>query len=187
MAYFLPEQIVVSYLICLNKYSQSIFTSQSITVDQLIDEALKPLAIALDLHDIKLFRSGEGMVNCDLAWTAEAFGNILKNCIEHTELGGTIKIQTEQNPVFTQIVISDNGSGFTAEDLPHIFERFYKGKNSNKSSFGVGLALCRMILTEQNATIKASNNEPHGASFIIHFYHQQALQNWWWRRPSIKE
>jgi len=153
----------------------AVFKQQPVQVEQLIDEALKPLAIALDLHDIELTRNGAGTVNCDLAWTAEAIGNILKNCLEHSSAGGSIIINTEENPVFTEIVIQDTGRGFAEEDLPHLFERFYKGGNSSESSYGIGLALSQLILAEQNATIKASANQPHGARFIVRFYHQQTL------------
>ena len=76
----------------------------------------------------------------------------------------------DKNPLFYQIIISDNGSGIDEQDLPHIFERFYKGKNSNDNSFGIGLAFARMVIRRQNGTIKAENIPTGGAKFTIKFY-----------------
>lgn len=67
-------------------------------------------------------------------------------------------------------MIRDNGTGIPPEDLPHIFERFYKGKNTDSKSFGIGLALSRMIITGQGGTVKAANRKPAGAVFSIRFY-----------------
>ena len=119
-----------------------------------------------------LFRStGEEFFTGDLAWSVEAVGNILKNCWEHTPEGGCIKIICEQTLVFTQIEIIDNGEGIDKEDLPYLFQRFYKGKNSSSQSVGIGLALARMIITNQNGVVKAENMLSGGAKFTIKFYH----------------
>lgn len=97
-------------------------------------------------------------------------GNIVKNCMEHTPEGGKVEITALENPIYSEIVIEDNGTGIDKDDLPHIFERFYKGKNSSGNSFGVGLALARMIVTGQSGTIKAENRNDKGAKFTIRFY-----------------
>jgi len=75
-----------------------------------------------------------------------------------------------ENTIYREIVISDNGCGISKEDLPHIFERFYKGENSDDKSFGIGLALARMIIVSQNGTVKAENITEGGARFTIRFY-----------------
>lgn len=106
----------------------------------------------------------------DFAWSTEAILNILKNCMEHTPIGGRIQVSFSQNAIFTEIVIEDNGPGFDKEDLPHLFERFYKGKNASENSVGIGLALARMIVTQQNGTLKAENRPEGGAKFVIKFY-----------------
>ena len=74
------------------------------------------------------------------------------------------------NTIYTEIIIEDNGPGFAKEDLPHLFERFYKGKNSSEHSVGIGLALARMIISQQNGTLKAENRPEGGARFIAKFY-----------------
>ena len=84
--------------------------------------------------------------------------------------GGKISVFADENALYSEIIITDNGCGISEKDLPHIFERFYKGENSDKNSFGIGLALSRMIITSQNGTVKAENNTPSGAKFTIRFY-----------------
>ena len=89
---------------------------------------------------------------------------------EHTPEGGGIEIDAAENALYSEIIIKDNGTGISPEDLPHIFERFYKGKDSDGKSFGIGLALSRMIITGQGGTVKAENRKPAGAMFTIRFY-----------------
>ena len=90
--------------------------------------------------------------------------------MEHTPVGGKILVSFSQNAMYTEIIIEDNGSGFDKEDLPHLFERFYKGKNASEHSVGIGLALARMIVTQQNGTLKAENRSEGGAKFVLRFY-----------------
>jgi signal transduction histidine kinase len=150
--------------------------SETVYVAELIKKAVDPIAIPIELREQELdIRIQEGAsYKGDLSWSVEAIENILKNCMEHTQNGGMISIQAQENSIFTEITISDNGPGIDPEDLPHLFERFYKGKNSGSSSFGIGLALARMIITNQNGTIKAENRKEGGARFIIRFYHEYA-------------
>ena len=77
----------------------------------------------------------------DMDWTMEAIMNLLKNCMEHTPAGGVIHCSYEQNPLYTQIIIRDEGEGFAKEDLPHLFERFFRGQNAKGGGIGIGLSL----------------------------------------------
>lgn len=106
----------------------------------------------------------------DLNWTTEALGNILKNCMEHTPVGGTITVTAEETTLFTEIVVEDNGPGISKADLPFLFDRFFKGAGSSDDSVGIGLALSRSIIAAQNGTIKAENVPTGGARFTIRFY-----------------
>lgn len=90
--------------------------------------------------------------------------------MEHTPVGGTISMSCRENTIFTEIIIKDNGPGFSSKDLPHLFERFYKGENAGSQSVGIGLALARMIISQQNGTLKAENRLEGGARFILKFY-----------------
>lgn len=146
------------------------FKQETIQMEQLIQKSVEPLLVPIELKGQTLSINATGEFYGDVSWTVEAISNILKNCMEHTGAGGNLEIYATENPVYTEIVIRDNGDGIDKEELPHIFERFYKGKNADGTSFGIGLALSRMIITSQNGTIKAENNMSAGAKFTIHFY-----------------
>lgn len=146
------------------------FHKEKVSMKQLLDKACMPVAVPIELRGQELIIEADGEFECDVAWSCEAIGNIVKNCMEHTPDGGTIKVKGCKNPLFSEIIITDSGSGISSEDLPHIFERFYKGRSSeDKGGFGIGLALARMIVTEQNGTLKAENYSG-GAMFTIRFY-----------------
>ena len=147
------------------------FKSEPVAVHSLIEMAVEPIAVTLDLKDISLAADVQDVsFAVDLSWTAEAIGNILKNCSEHTPIGGRIEITASETPLYTEIIVQDNGKGFSKEDLPHLFDRFYKGKNASAESIGIGLALARTIIARQNGTLQASNRKDGGAQFTIRFY-----------------
>lgn len=148
------------------------FEKEKVNVRKLLDAVLEPLEIILELKEINI------EVNCDesitymgdFMWSCEAIGNVVKNCIEHLKEGSNIIIDVSDNNIYTNIDIKDNGRGILPEDLPHIFERFYKGKNSSMEHAGIGLSLSQIIIARQDGVIKAGNLEPHGAEFIIKMY-----------------
>ena len=118
---------------------------------------------------IEIPERGEMLIQADMDWTMEALMNLMKNCMEHQK-GGTVHCSYAQNPIYTEILIWDNGEGFAKEDLPHLFERFYRGKNAKEGGIGIGLALAKEIIERQNGTIRAANNPEGGALFEIRFY-----------------
>ncbi len=144
------------------------FHEENISLSELIKRSCSPLSIPIEIREQKLTINTDGNFCGDISWTCEAIGNIVKNCMEHTQIGGNININAIDNPLYTEIVISDSGDGIAEKDLPHIFERFYKGDESDENSFGIGLALARMIVTRQNGTLKAENKD--GAVFTMRFY-----------------
>jgi signal transduction histidine kinase len=148
-----------------------VFKGEQIDVNTLISAALHPFLIQMELHDIALqIDVPKGMIiQGDSGWFSEAIQNILKNCIESAGENGKIEIVCGENPLFTEIVIHDSGTGFEKEDLPCLFDRFYRGKNSNATGYGIGLALCKMIITRQGGTITAKNHPQGGAIFAIRF------------------
>ena len=99
----------------------------------------------------------------------EAVINLMKNCMVHNR-GGTIHCTYGQNPLYTEILIWDEGNGFDKEDIPHLFERFYRGKNACTGGIGIGLALAKEIIERQNGTIHAKIMPEGGACFEIRFY-----------------
>ncbi len=146
------------------------FLAEERSLPDFLHKSVTPLLIPMELRNQSLEIRGQGRICCDEAWTSEAITNIVKNCMEHTPDGGSICIDAIDNALYTEITIKDSGSGIDKEDLPHIFERFYKGRNSSDKSFGIGLALARMIITGQNGTVKAENRPEGGAVFTIRFY-----------------
>ncbi len=145
---------------------------ETVSVRELISRSTMPIAIPMDLRNQTLVvNCGEETFTGDLIWSAEALGNILKNCMEHTPEGGTITVTAQETALYTQIEVEDTGSGFDAKDIPHLFERFYKGSNASQNSYGIGLALARTVITAQNGTVQAMNGE-NGAQFMIKFYKQ---------------
>lgn len=135
------------------------FEQEEVNVKELLQTASEAILIPMDIKNQSLILNiDEGLHFVgDKKWSIEAIGNILKNCMEHTNEGGIIWVKTRENPMYLEIVIEDNGAGIDKQDLPYLFERFYRGKNSAADSVGIGLALSRMILKNENGTIKAEN------------------------------
>ena len=147
------------------------FQNARIDVNNLISAAQRPFLIPLELHNIALQSDVPkgAVIFGDLNWLSEALQNILKNCIEGAGENGKIEIICTDNPLFTELVIHDSGPGFDKKDLPHLFDRFYRGNNSNFAGFGIGLALSKMIITRQGGTIIATNHPQGGAVFTLRF------------------
>lgn len=147
------------------------FRSQEVNLRRLADAALFPLQIPLELHNIALCMDvpEEIVITGDFDWLAEALRNVFKNCMESAGDNGRIEITCTDTVLFTELLIHDSGAGFEKEDLSHLFDRFYRGKNSAAAGYGIGLALCRTILTRQGGTIRAKNHPKGGAVFTIRF------------------
>lgn len=145
---------------------------QKIMVKPFLREVLSTLEIPMELREQQVILNGneDASFYGDESWTMEAVENVLKNCMEHTPYGGTIWISWEENPLYTEISVTDSGKGIDEKDLPHIFERFYKGRMSEQQNFGIGLALSRSILSHEKAVITAKNAKEGGAKFQMRFY-----------------
>ena len=165
---------LISSLLLLSRIDASavVFASERVPVSDLIAQVRTPLEIPLELRGITLqteIQPGAAFSG-DLRWTAEAVSNIVKNAAEHTPAGGTIRIEASENAVCTEICISDSGAGIAPEDLPHLFERFYRGQSASGESVGIGLALAQSIISAQNGTLKAANLPEGGAKFTLRLY-----------------
>ena len=147
------------------------FSPRNVPAGTLVSSAAQPLLIAFELKGVTLDADTDGATFfCDPAWTAEAVGNVLKNCLEHTPAGGTVRVTAMETPLFRELLITDSGPGINPEDLPHIFERYYRGKNAGENSVGIGLALSRMIASAQDGSLTAKNGRDGGAEFSLRFY-----------------
>ncbi|WP_077212066.1 sensor histidine kinase [Bacillus dakarensis] len=167
---------LVSSLLKLSKIDAGTisFKKEKVVVEHLVQTAVQPLLVPMDIKMQNLSIKGDESAEFlgDIKWTSEALINIIKNCVEHSEEGGEIKIQFSENALFTEITISDNGKGIAKEDLPYIFKRFYKGKNASDDSVGIGLAMAHSIITSQQGDIEVQSLPGVGTTFHIKFYKQ---------------
>lgn len=134
--------------------------------------AAENLSDLMDRENVAISIPDKGCIEItgDLEWTMEAFINLIKNCMEHSPEGGTIHCDYFQNPLYVEVLIWDEGDGFCPEDIPHLFERFYRGKRASGNGIGIGLSLARSIIELQNGNITARNLPDGGACFEIRFY-----------------
>lgn len=147
------------------------FKRDEVSILSVLDDSLKPFALTAELKNIAIQNGANDFVfNGDESWTVEAVSNIVKNCLEHTNDGGKIIIASDSTNLYNKLTISDNGCGIAEEDLPHIFERFYHGKNSSKDSVGIGLALAKTVFEKENASVTVESEQGRGSVFEIRFY-----------------
>lgn len=141
-----------------------IYTALNLAADHLSDLlAAKHVAVSIPDH-------GCIEITGDLEWTMEALINLIKNCLEHSPPGGTIHCDYSCNPLYVEVLIRDEGEGFDPEDIPHLFERFYRGKRSARGGTGIGLSLARSVFELQNGTVTARSLPQGGACFEIRVY-----------------
>ena len=148
----------------------AVFTKKEINVEKILNHVIQNLAIPLDIKQQKIIVNGNSSKFIgDYNWQLEALTNIVKNCIEHTPNHKNIYIKFEENNFYTKITIRDEGVGIAKEDIKHIFERFYKGKNSSENSIGIGLALSKSIIERDNGYIICTSKEGEGTTFEIKY------------------
>lgn len=147
------------------EFSQvDIYTALNLAAENLNDLMMKE-NISVDIPD-----HGCIEIYGDMEWTMEALLNLMKNCMEHSKYGGTIHCDYSSNPLYAEILIWDDGEGFQAEDIPHLFERFYRGKGAAGNRIGIGLSLAHSIFELQKGNITARNLPEGGACFEIRVY-----------------
>lgn len=147
------------------------FKHEKFNISPVLEKSLKPFYVTCDIREIEI----DNEINDfefvgDDSWTGEAIENIIKNCIEHTENNGKLRFFSERTNVYNSLFIQDNGCGISKEDLPHIFERFYHGKNSSSESVGIGLALAKTVLEKEKGDIIVNSELGKGSIFELRFY-----------------
>jgi signal transduction histidine kinase len=148
------------------------FKKEAAPIYDTILRSMQPLKLMAFVKNINISLHGDKdiLVKHDVNWSTEAFSNIIKNCIEHSKEGGQINISWEDSSIFTQVAIEDNGLGIKREELPKIFDRFYKGPNSNNpTNIGIGLYIAKTIFEGQNGSVYAYSEEGKGTRFVITF------------------
>lgn len=165
---------LVGEILKLSKLDASVikFEEQQVFIDDIVKSAISNVEMMAELKNINIEVNNRDNIKlvCDAKWQIEAITNVLKNCIEHSKDDSTITIDIDSNKIYKQITIKDNGEGIDEKDLPHIFERFYKGKNSSKDSVGIGLALAKTIIEKDNGSIKVDSKKGKQTTFVIKYY-----------------
>ena len=148
------------------------FEEKEVKVSELVKRAVAPSLIPMEIKNIELNIDGDDNTTYvgDINWSSEALVNIIKNCVEHTPENGKIQITYDENPIYSEIIIKDNGEGIDKKDLPHIFKRFYKGKSSKEDSVGIGLAMAKSIIENQHGDIYVKSEKNKGTEFHINFH-----------------
>lgn len=142
---------------------------EKLSVLALVEESLKPFLVATDIRDIAISKTGaDFFVHGDSGWLCEAVSNIIKNDLEHTPCGGSLSISLSRTALYGLISIKDNGTGIDKEDIKHIFERFYRGKNSSPDSVGIGLALSKTIIEKNLGKIEVESEIGKGTIFKVY-------------------
>ena len=148
------------------------FINKEEYIEEIVNEVVKNVSVLCDLKNVKINISGdkESKIYCDKKWQIEALTNILKNAVEASKENSIVYIKFEQNKIYSKIEIIDYGAGIDKDDLPYIFERFYKCKNSSDESVGIGLALSKAIIEKNNGNISVNSELNEGTKFIIRYF-----------------
>lgn len=164
---------LVQSLLKLSKFDANAihFVKQENDLKTIIEESIKNVSTLCDLRNIniKLNIKENSKIICDDKWQIEALTNIIKNAIEHSKNNSNIIINIENNNVYSMIEVIDFGEGIAKKDIKHIFERFYRCKNTKTDSIGIGLALAKTIIEEDKGTISVESNKLE-TKFIIKYY-----------------
>ena len=165
---------LVQNLLKLSKFDANVikFNKEEVLIKDIVDEAIKKVSALSELKGVSIKVSGDkgSTIKCDFMWEVEALSNIIKNSIEHIEKDGFVEVNYTKNKVYSRILIRDNGVGINSEDLPYIFDRFYKGKNTSKDSVGIGLALSKSIIEKDNGSISVKSTPNIGTIFTIKYF-----------------
>ena len=148
------------------------FHKSEYMIGEVVSQSVEELSDRAKNENKELQISGnqKDIIRCDMEWTREAVGNIVKNALDHTKAGGMIQISWDETPLMFRISVSDNGDGIDEEDIHHIFKRFYRSKKSlDTQGIGLGLPLAKSIVEGQGGTISVQSEIGAGTTFVLSF------------------
>ena len=166
---------LVQSLLTLSKLDADsiVMKKQNVPLSRVFADVSQNVEVIAELKGVSVTaKDNDITLACDKKWLCEALTNITKNCIEHTSENGEVRLCAETNKFYTKITVSDNGQGIDIEDLPHIFDRFYRGKNADENSVGIGLALAKTIIQKSGGIVRVDSEVGKGSVFTIKFYNQ---------------
>ena len=165
------EQLIQSILKITRIDAGSIYFEKSnYSIPDILSHAISELTTRANNEKKEIVINGdlEQMLYCDIEWTGEAIGNIVKNALDHTDVGGKITISWERTPAMIRIFITDNGHGIAQEDIHHIFKRFYRSKNTSDSQgIGLGLPLAKAVVEGQGGILSVQSERLQGTTFTL--------------------
>lgn len=166
---------LVQSILKLSKFEANTitFNKENVSVKKIINETIKNVSNLSDLKNVKIEINNKckNKITCDYNWQVEALTNILKNSIEYSFENNKVLIECEDNNLYTQIKIKDHGKGMDDEDTLNIFKRFYKGKEANKDSVGIGLSLSKTIIEKDNGIVIVESKKGKGTTFTIKYFY----------------
>ena len=166
---------LVQSILKLSKFEANTitFNREEVSVKKIINETVKNVSNLSDLKNVKIEINDKckNKLKCDYKWQVEALTNILKNAIEYSYEGNKVIVDCEDNNIYTQIKIKDFGKGMDDEDTLNIFKRFYKGKEANKDSVGIGLSLSKKIIEKDKGVVIVESMKNQGTTFIIKYFY----------------
>ena len=166
---------LVQSILKLSKFEANTitFNREDVSVKKIISETVKNVSNLSDLKNvnIEIVNNCKNKIKCDYKWQIEALTNILKNAVEYSYEGNKVIIECEDNNIYTQIKVKDFGKGMDDEDTINIFKRFYKGKEANKDSIGIGLSLSKTIIEKDNGIVIVESKKNQGTTFIIKYFY----------------
>ncbi len=167
------EQLIQSMLKITRIDAGSIYFEKSnYSIPNILSHAISELTTRANNEKKEIVINGDWdqMLYCDIEWTGEAVGNIVKNALDHTDAGGKITISWERTPAMIRIFITDNGHGIAQEDIHHIFKRFYRSKNTSGSQgIGLRLPLAKAIVEGQGGILSVQSERLQGTTFTLSF------------------
>lgn len=149
-----------------------VFAKRRIRVRELAELASEDLFTRAENEGKSLLFQGadEIRAECDPEWTAEALGNLIKNGLDHTEEGGTVRVSWRQSPGMLRICVEDDGKGIPGNEIHHIFKRFYRSSRSlDTQGIGLGLPLARSITEGQGGILTVRSSPGQGTVFAMSF------------------
>jgi signal transduction histidine kinase len=145
------------------------FSKERMKSDAIINHALEPLYILLEINNQRIEVTGETELLCDKRWTGEALTNVIKNASEYSPNNGSIRIESGMNPICSWISVTDSGMGIPEAKMSGLFKRF--GGTQNDKGYGIGLPLALAIMRGQNGDIEVNGGRNgSGATFTLKFF-----------------
>lgn len=165
-------ETIISQLLTLTRGGEGKYqvNKENADLKTMVDAILDQLKPEADLKSIKL----ENHINCELpvkidqTLITQMFLNLVENGIKHGKAGGYVAVDARYRDGSVFISVKDNGNGISEEDLPHIFERFYRSdKVRDRSGTGLGLSIVKWIVDEHEGTIEVLSQTGQGTDFLI--------------------